>query len=131
MVLAAGLPGVLVAAESSLEDFRWKKRVIVVTPGEASATVDSKLAKDVKGLAERDVVVYFLKEPGGKSGQVADEKLAAELTRRLSVKDGAGEVLLLGKDGRTTLRWKATDFDLAKLYQEIDSMPMRQKEMRK
>ncbi len=111
-----------VMAAENLDEWRWKKRILVLT--EKSPAVEAALNLDRKGLEERDVIVLSLKgEPAPAPA------LAAQLSKRLAVKPEKAEVLLLGKDGRTTVRWKAEEFDLAKLFREIDSMPMRQREM--
>ena len=110
-------------AAESLNDFRWKKRLLVVTGGPAA--LRTELSKQEAGLVERDVRVFILNEPG----KAPDKALAAELRDRLKIRDGVAEVLLLGKDGQTTLRWKADEFTIAALFAKIDAMPMRKAEM--
>ena len=109
-------------AGPSLGDFRWKKRLLVVTAD--SAVTREKLEAARRDLAERDVEIFLLDEPG------LDPRLADELRVRLKVRADTPEVLLLGKDGRTSLRWKAAQFTVASLISKIDAMPMRQAEMR-
>ena len=109
-------------AAETLNDFLWKKRLLVVTgqPAATRASLDSSKA----GLSERDIRIFFLSEPG------IDPALARQLRERLKVRPGVEEVLLLGKDGRTTLRWKVGKFTIADLFANIDAMPMRKSEMR-
>ena len=106
-----------------LNDFRWKQRILVVTSSSLSLRVN--LVKDEVGLLERDVRVFILDDPE----KAPSASLAAELKQRLKIRDGVDEVLLLGKDGRTILRWKAEEFTLPALFLKIDSMPMRKTEM--
>lgn len=106
-----------------LNDFRWKQRILVVTSSSLSLRVN--LMKDEVGLLERDVRVFILDDPE----KAPSASLAAELKQRLKIRDGVDEVLLLGKDGRTILRWKAEEFALSALFLKIDSMPMRKAEM--
>lgn len=113
----------LMGAES-LESLRWKKRVLVVTG--KSDGVEGKLAAGKKGLEERDVLVVWL----GKSGEGDSEPFIRELKERMKIRDEVTEVVLLGKDGRTTLRWSPEDFSLESLFGRIDAMPMRQREMK-
>jgi hypothetical protein len=108
----------------TLDDFLWKQRLLIVTGG--LATMRTELAKQEAGLIERDVRIFILNEPGKAPGKA----LAAELSDRLKIRDGVAEVLLLGKDGKTTLRWKADEFTVAALFAKIDAMPMRRAEMR-
>jgi hypothetical protein len=107
----------------TLDDFRWKQRLLVVKGGPAA--LRAELAKQEAGLIERDVKVFILDDPA----QTPDKALAAELRDRLRIRDGVAEVLLLGKDGQTTLRWKADEFTVAALFAKIDAMPMRKAEM--
>ena len=109
-------------AAESLADFRWKKRLLVVTGDGATASKELTTAK--QGLAERDVKVFFLNGPG------MEEALAKSLRERLKVRAGVAEVLLLSKDGHTTLRWRVDEFNVAALFAKIDAMPMRKAEMR-
>jgi len=106
-----------------LNDFRWKQRILVVTSSSLSLRVN--LVKDEVGLLERDVRVFILDDPE----KAPSASLAAELKQRLKIRDGVDEVFLLGKDGRTILRWKAEEFTLPALFLKIDSMPMRKAEM--
>ncbi len=110
----------------SVDEFRWKKRLLVVT--DSSAVVEPKLEAAKKGLDERDVVVFYL-DGKPEHGGHPDVKLERELRSRLKIDDHVGEVLLLGKDGRTILRWKTEKFSTKKLFSEIDVMPMRKDEM--
>jgi Domain of unknown function (DUF4174) len=111
-----------IAAET-LNDFRWKQRLLVVTGGPAA--LRTELAKQEAGLIEREVRVFILDDPA----KAPDKTLAAELRDRLKIRDGVAEVLLLGKDGQTTLRWEADEFTIAALFSKIDAMPMRKAEM--
>ena len=108
----------------TLNDFQWKQRLLVVTDGPAA--LQKELAKQEAGLIERDVKVFILNEPA----KAPDKALAAELRERLKIRDGLAEVLLLGKDGQTILRWKAVEFTIDTLFAKIDGMPMRKAEMR-
>lgn len=117
----------MTAATQTLDDFQWEKRLLVIT--ESSDALSRKLIANQVGLAERDIEVFVLKGPvaPGKSPGAA---LSQELRERMKIRDGAAEVLLLGKDGRTTVRWNTADFSIASLFAKIDAMPMRRREMR-
>jgi hypothetical protein len=112
----------------TVDDFRWKKRLLVVTGN--SEGVKSKLAGEKEGLEERDVVVFFLDRKAG-DGTQPDAKLERELRQRLKTRASVSEVFLLGKDGRTTLRWKSEEFTAKDLFGKIDVMPMRKDEAKK
>ena len=110
----------LVAAET-LEDHRWKHRLLVMPA--AVEQVVGPLDGQRQGLAERDVRVIRL-EVGG------EKPIQREIARRFGIGADSREVLLIGKDGATTVRWAVKDFTMEKLFQRIDAMPMRQREMR-
>lgn len=116
----------ITAAAQTLEEFQWKKRLLVVT--ESNDALSRKLVAEQAGLAERDIEVFILKGPAAP-GKLPGAALGQALRKRLKVRDGVAEVLLLGKDGRTTLRWKEDDFSIASLFAKIDAMPMRIQEM--
>ncbi len=115
-----------VAAET-LADFQGKKRLLVVTEG--SQQLATGLANSKAGLIERDVEVFVLTGPTGY-GRRPDSELAKELRGRLHVRQDVAELILLGKDGHTVLRWTAGKFTFAVLFGSIDAMPMRKQEMR-
>jgi hypothetical protein len=117
----------MTAAAQSLEDLQWKKRLLVVT--DSNAALSLKLVEARAGLADRDTEVFILKGPEAP-GKFPGVALGQALRKRLKVRDGVAEVLLLGKDGRTTLRWTADDFSIASLFAKIDAMPMRIREMK-
>lgn len=118
----------LVAAEK-LDKFQWEKRLLVIT--ERDPAIEKAIRMNALALLERDVVIFVLDD--GSSQLDPGPELEIELRKRLKVRENVPEVqvLLLGKDGKTTIRWKAADFTMGKMIREIDSMPMRQKEMRR
>jgi hypothetical protein len=117
----------MTVAAQTLDGFQWKKRLLVVT--ESNDALSRKLVAERGGLAERDIELFILKGPAAP-GKLPGAALGQALRKRLEVRDGVAEVLLLGKDGRTTLRWKTADFTLASLFAKIDAMPMRIRETR-
>lgn len=117
----------MTAAAQTLDDFQWKMRLLVVT--ESNDALSRKLVAERAGLAERDIELFILKGPAAP-GRLPGAALGRALRKRLEARDGVAEVLLLGKDGRTTLRWKVGDFTLASLFAKIDAMPLRSREMR-
>ncbi len=127
-ILCIMILGISLISAATLDDFKWKKRILVVT--RSNAGLEKILKADQPGLGERDLEVFVL-EGKPEVGKSPEPALAKELRTRLKVNDEIAEVLLLGKDGRTTLRWKVADFTTAKLFAAIDSMPMRKQEMKR
>jgi len=123
-ILALLLPlvSIAMAAEpSTLEHHRWNHRLLVIpTPTPA---IEAALTKHQERLKERHVITIRL-IPGAQSA--IDKQIAGRFQLTASSK----EILLIGKDGRTTTRWPISEFTFEKLFQRIDTMPMRQREMR-
>lgn len=95
------------ARASILNDYKWKKRVIVLKgdPGsKAFHSAFNKIEEAKESLLERDVVILKEKAPDF-------------------------EIELFGKDGGK--KWSSDeDFEIKEITSLIDSMPMRQEEMR-
>lgn len=107
----------------TLEELRWKKRVVVIY---APAGSEGQLARQEQllriheaELNERDVTQILLREPV-ENARIADRFKLAEV---------GFTVLLIGKDGGEKLRSHDV-VSPATLCRLIDSMPMRQAEMR-
>lgn len=116
----------LAVSAQALEDYQWKKRILVVSHGNKETA--AALAAATAGLVERDVEVFVLCGPLG-NGKVPEAALALQLRERLKIQPDGPEVVLLGKDGRTTVRWEIGKFTVAALFASIDAMPMRRREM--
>jgi len=104
-----------------LADHQWKHRILVVP--EASKSILANLKHHEKDMSERDLVVVTLAKD-------AISPLGREIAERFQIAPESESVLLIGKDGRTQVRWHREDFSYEILFRRIDSMPMRQREMR-
>ncbi|MEM9591611.1 MAG: DUF4174 domain-containing protein [Pseudomonadota bacterium] len=108
--------------QSTLDRYQWDKRpVLVFAPSERDRNHAEQieiLKAGLPGLAERDIVVLSDTNPQ-KSKPFRD-------TLRIE----GFEVVLIGKDGGVKLR-SNTPVSLEQLFQRIDGMPMRQREMLK
>lgn len=115
------------ASAETLSDHQWKRRVLVIT--QSNDKLAAKLTAARAELSERDLEVLVLNGPVG-IGKLPDPKFAEELRERLRVKRDLAEVILMGKDGSTVLRWSTGEFTVNDLLGRIDSMPMRRLEMK-
>ena len=117
-----------------LEPFLWKKRPLLIF---ADAAGDEKLKdqlaaveRDRKGFDERDMALVVVIADGGHAGEEALTGEAAALLRAsFEVEDGEFAVILVGKDGTEKLR-SNEPVEMARLFEVIDAMPMRRREMR-
>ena len=118
-----------------LDYLRWQSRVIVVmaASGDDPALVaqDTRLRAAAADLAERDVVLITAAgDTVTVDGETSDAPPAAHLRRAYATGTTGFHVVLIGKDGGVKLH--ATEPVAADaFFALIDSMPMRQREMRR
>ncbi|WP_271199873.1 DUF4174 domain-containing protein [Methylopila turkensis] len=141
-ILKAGLLGALAAAASlpaaaaGLETFRGKARpVVVFAPApDAPQAMDQlkRLRADREGLESRDMPVFVVGRKrvttlaGGSAPATLD---ASSLREAYGVGDDAFAVVLVGKDGGEKLR-SSEPLGVGRLFEVVDEMPMRRREMR-
>ena len=117
-------------AQNPLRDFRWSNRLLVFSVPEESIKTgewQSGFEEQSKELAERDLLLLTV---------VGNKVFLSEKLTDLSAKAlldffqlRRSEILLIGKDGGVKGRWTHAVSPL-EVYRLIDSMPMRQAEMR-
>jgi uncharacterized protein DUF4174 len=126
--LALTGPG-LPTGVKTVEDARWERRVLLVFPGlspEAWASQQRRLEEARRALDERDVLVVRV---GGGPEAAVRLPDTQEARAHWKVAPGEGAVVLMGKDGEE--KWRAAlPTDLEPMFTLIDSMPMRQREMK-
>ena len=117
-----------------LDGLRWEKRVIVMLAESADdpalAEQEARLRAVVPDLVERDVVLVAARgQTVTVDGDTVQAPGAGEL--RDAYADGASgfQVVLVGEDGGVKLR-SAEPVSASDLFALIDTMPMRQREMR-
>lgn len=120
----------------SLKDYQWKNRLVVVftdTISNPSYREQLEIMKKETPQFEERKLQLILAVPGkyreifpSTSGWVPDPELYKY--RKMASEDF--EVLLIGLDGGVKLR-QASPFTTKRLFSTIDSMPMRQAEIRK
>lgn len=119
-----------------MQDLRWKKRVLVLYASSADDTrLKEQLARVARSRAafdERDMeLVVLLETKGSRVGtQAITSEAAIALRKQLRFEPGAFGLRLVGKDGGVKQR-AGVPTDMNELYALIDSMPMRQSEMRR
>jgi hypothetical protein len=131
--------GVFIMSSSSwsadLREYRWKNRLLLVFSPTASDPVYASFAEDVSSrsndVKDRDLVVFKVFEKGTSrlEGQPLSQEDARNLRRRFRVKAGRFTVILIGKDGGVKMV-REDQAELQEVFDLIDSMPMRQWEMR-
>jgi len=118
-----------------LTPFRWKNRLLLLFVPDASAPEYVEqwdaLNRHWTALIERDLLVVSIFETDGGDidGEEISEADADALRGQFKVKEGWAAAILIGKDGTEKQRYPMPA-DPGKLMGLIDTMPMRQREMR-
>ncbi len=118
----------------NLAEYQWKNRLVLLFAPSPDAAVcrSFRRAWNVRPgeTADRDLLLIELFDDG--ESRVAKAPIsaasAAKLRSRFRVEPGATIVILVGKDGSEKLR--KADVGLDELFEVIDAMPMRQREMK-
>ena len=119
----------------NLEDYRWKNRLILAFAPSSEDTgyraLQEELAVQKEEVIDRVILVFHIME----SGEIKLEDTTLPigsgdyLRDRYSVRSRIFTVLLIGKDGGVKLRREGR-VELKEILVLIDTMPMRQREMR-
>ncbi|MDY8110978.1 DUF4174 domain-containing protein [Fulvimarina sp. 2208YS6-2-32] len=125
------------ALAGPLEPYRWNARpLLVFAPDLAGRDVTRQLATfdaAMAGLETRDMAVLLVlasrTRPSMLSGQPKPGAGNAALRAAYGIDPGAFAVILVGKDGDEKNRWTHA-IDPAEIFDQVDGMPMRMREMR-
>jgi hypothetical protein len=109
-------------ADPDLPSYRWKNRVLVIlAPSDKDQKLEEQRASasaSAAGFSERDLIV------------VTEIGVEGPIHRKYGIRESDFQVLLIGKDGRSTLQWpKPVSSEV--IFSAIDRMPMRREEMSK
>lgn len=119
----------------ALEQYRWQNRVLVVSAASPDDTNLAKLKDELASMsaeiADRDMVLVTLLDTG--TSTAGDRRLTAAETAAartdLDFQPGEFALRLIGKDGTVKLEGDAAT-PTADIFALIDTMPMRQREIR-
>lgn len=117
------------------EQFKWKNRLLLVFAPDSNHPFFESLRRDLSTrtheVDDRDLVVFEILGVGTskRDGTQLDPHTAASLRERFDVSPKAFSLILMGKDGGVKLR-RNDPVNLEEIFRLIDSMPMRQDEMR-
>lgn len=118
-----------------LSQYYWKNRPLLLFAHSPEAPAYRAVVEDLNArsdqIADRDMVIIEVFETGlvRVDAKPVPGESADDLRRRFSVTEGMLTAILVGKDGGRKLR-QTGRLDLEEIFDLIDSMPMRQREMR-
>ena len=118
-----------------LKDYQWKNRLILAfapsleDPGYKA--LEKEIVVQAEEIIDRDLLIFHILETGElKLGESSLQTGSGDYLReRFSIRPGTFTVLLIGKDGGIKLR-REGGVELKEIFSLIDTMPMRQREMR-
>lgn len=122
-------------SEFQMNDYQWQNRLLLIfAPNQDSRDYEEQMEElnsSEEGMRDRDMRVFHLFRDGSSFGdeQYLTDNSVDALYNKFKVESGSFVVLLIGKDGTEKLR-KSGLLKTDKLFALIDSMPMRQREMR-
>lgn len=123
------------SSEMDFEQFKGKTRLLLVFAPQSGDPLFAALQREISTrkneVEDRGLVIFEILELGASrmNGAELDPPTAASLRKRFDVSPKAFALILVGKDGGVKLR--RNDFNgLEEIFRLIDSMPMRQNEMR-
>ena len=118
-----------------VREYQWKNRLLKVFAPSAQDSRYQKLAGELKSqthhIIVRDLLVFHVFDIGQSrvNHTVISEPVVKGLQKRFSITSNQFTVVLVGKDGGEKLR-RESAVDLDEVFSVIDSMPMRQREIR-
>lgn len=118
----------------NLEQYRWGNRLILLfAPSSENAVLKAQLERLVsheEELEDRDLKIFQLFEASGLlEGQELSEEGVRAVRAQFKAPLDSFLFVLIGKDGGVKRR-SAEFISVEDLFAQIDSMPMRQREMR-
>jgi hypothetical protein len=129
------------SVDARLDDYRWEHRLLFVfapaDAAEARAEQEARFEGHDAGFRNRDLRLFILAGPDtgtlrpvpGASPRPLTEAAVERIYGRFGVPADAFRVVLVGKDG-TEKRRNAEPVTARSVFDTIDAMPMRQREMR-
>jgi hypothetical protein len=134
-IVAFWLFGTREAVPMDLSQFQWKNRLILIFSTHEdellSNSLQTELVNQKVEVSERHLVVFRIFETGPSfmdSTQI-DFRTSEAIRQQLDVVPEEITCILVGKDGGVKLR-RPFPVKLNDIFTLIDSMPMRQEEMR-
>lgn len=119
----------------TLDQFKWENRVLLIFAKDSDsdmyqAQIDS-LHSHREGLTDRDLVIFsmFDQECSTVDDNIIDDTSAETIRNNFSDQKETYSIFLIGKDGGVKLQ-KNQLLSVDELFNTIDRMPMRQREMR-
>ncbi len=119
-----------------LSAYKWENRIILVFPDLPDESTRKQQTEDLlannKDLEDRDLIIFHILNDHMATSLISGERftLKYDLHKQFNIEHGSFRLLLIGKDGTVKLN-SDSRIEPRQIFNLIDSMPMRQAEMRK
>jgi hypothetical protein len=123
------------ALSMDLTQFQWKNRLLFIFAEKASDPSFKKLQNQIIAqnaeVDDRNLIVFEVpaQGPARMNTIPLDRKDADSIRNHFAISNDTFSLILVGKDGGIKLK-RSDQIDLTEVFELIDSMPMRQREMR-
>jgi hypothetical protein len=137
LVSSTMIDEVISMSSMSLHEFQWRNRLLLIFAPDIKHPMFEDLNKSITSqqadLVDRDLVILEILESGTSliGRDHLDTVQADSLRKKFNALPGKYTIILIGKDGGIKLRNEDKDTQLDAVFALIDSMPMRQSEMRR
>ncbi|MGD9172528.1 MAG: DUF4174 domain-containing protein [Desulfobacterales bacterium] len=119
-----------------LKPFQWKNRLLFLFTPDASNSLFNRLQSEIANqpfeVEDRDLVIFEILEQGPSRMNTTplDRQTENSIRDHFAVPQRSFTLILVGKDGIVKLK-RHNRVNLTDVFELIDSMSMRQNEMRK
>ena len=115
-----------------LSDLKWEKRIIIIVDDE-NFEFNNRVKKYQEQFKERDIsVVFYNKGIAYLDNKIISDRFSKSVEKKIKKsRKSRYSLILLGKDGRVKNTYPYETKLRAKIFYDIDQMPMRKSEMRK
>jgi len=123
------------ALSMDLTKFQWKNRLLFLFAEDANdpsfKNLQSQIMAQKAEVDDRDLIVFEVpaRGPARMNNSPLDRKEADSIRTHFAIPGNTFSLILVGKDGGIKLK-RSDQVDLREILGLIDSMPMRQNEMR-
>lgn len=123
------------ATSMDLTQFQWKNRLLFLFAPDRGHPFYNHLHRQIvdqkSEVEDRDLLIFsvLLQGPSQMNTTAIDRQEADSIRDRFMIPPQEFSLILIGKDGGIKLK-RNDQVDLTEVFELIDSMPMRQNEMR-
>ncbi len=115
--------------DGGLGDFKWKNRILLIINSDKEKLSKKIKSEYVSELEDRDLVIIEIYDSKVfLNNMEASKPLSESVYRKIRKELEDDAFILIGKDGKIKHRYKSYK-DINLIFKDIDSMPMRIKEM--